>query len=80
MKFRGLEGTDKETQCMGVQKVWLGNSGRLPRGGDWDEGVGLVGAGMGRMVSDTVTVYLPAQLASGRAGQGSWQEASPCWL
>lgn len=33
MKFRGLG----DTQHVGIQKVWLGNSGRLSGGGDWDE-------------------------------------------
>ena len=62
----------------GSPESWLGNSGRLPRG-DWDEWGGLVGAEMGEIVSGRRGFFL-AQVASGRAGQGSWQEVSPCWL
>ena len=53
MKFRGLESTDKEEESTVYRSPegWLGNSGRLPGGGDWDEWGGLVGAEMGEIVS-----------------------------
>lgn len=53
MKFRGLESTDKEEESTVYRSPegWLGNSGRLPGGGDQDEWGGLVGAEMGEIVS-----------------------------
>ena len=53
MKFRGLESTDKEEESTVYRSPEgrLGNSGRLPGGGDQDEWGGLVGAEMGEIVS-----------------------------